>query len=55
MGIWRIRNNVAHDQIGTVNNSPLASASVQEFHPPILSMLVMHVGQIKREIEIIPW
>ena len=47
--IWRIRQNVACNTIGKVPNAPLASTPGKEFHPPILSTLVMHGGQVKRE------
>ena len=41
--------NVAHNSIGTVINVSLSSAPVKELHPPILSMLVVHGVQVKRE------
>ena len=45
------RYNVAHNPLGTVPNAPLASAPGKELHPPILSMLAIHGGQVKRERE----
>ena len=44
--------NVAFNPIGTVTNAPLASAPGNELHPLILSMLVIHGGQVKIEKEI---
>ena len=41
--------NVAHNPIGTVTNAPLVSAPGKELRPPILSMLVISGGQVKRE------
>ena len=46
---WRYK--VARNPLGTVPNAPLASAPGKEFHPPTLSMLEMHGGQVKRERE----
>ena len=43
--------NISHNPIGTVPNAPLASAPGKELHPPILSMLAIHGGQVKRERE----
>ena len=45
------RYNVARNPLGTVPNAPLASAPGKELHPPILSMLAIHGGQVKRERE----
>ena len=38
--------NLVRNPIGTVLNSTLASAPGKEIHPPILSMLVIHGGQV---------
>ena len=35
-----------------VHNAPLASALGKELHPPILSMLSIHGGLVKREREV---
>ena len=43
------RYNVAHNPLGTVPNSPLASAPGRELHPPILSILSMNGGQVNIE------
>ena len=39
--------NVAPNLIGMVSNAPLASAPGKELHPPVLSTLVIHGGQVK--------
>ena len=41
--------NIALKTIGTVPNFPLASATGKEPHPPILSMIAIHGGQVKRD------
>ena len=43
------RYKVSRNPLGTVYNVPLASAPGKKIHPPILSMLLMHVVQVKRE------
>ena len=43
-----MRYNVAYDPLGTVHNAPITSAPGEEPHPPVLSMLSMHGGHIKR-------
>ena len=45
--------NVERNTIGTVPNSPLVSDTGKEIHPPILSTLAIHGGQVKREITIV--
>ena len=42
-------DNVARNPIGMVHNAPLASAPGKELQPLILSTLVIHGGQVKRE------
>ena len=42
-------DNVARKPIGMVHNAPLASAMGKELQPLILSTLVIHGGQVKRE------
>ena len=42
---WRYK--VARNPLGTVPHAPLASAPDEAFHPPALSMLDMHGGQVK--------
>ena len=49
MEVWRMGYNVACNPIGTVPNAPLSSAQGKELHPPILSTLVIHGGQVKRD------
>ena len=39
--------NVAHNPIGTMPNAPLASAPGKELHPPKLSTVAIHGGQVK--------
>ena len=41
--------NVARNSIRTVPNAPLASDTGKELHPPTLSTLEIHGGQVKRE------
>ena len=41
--------NVERKPIGMVPNAPLAYALEKEPHPPILSTLVIHRGQVNRE------
>ena len=41
--------NVERRPLGTLPDAPLTSAQGKELHPPILSMLAMHGGQVKRE------
>ena len=41
--------NISHNQLGTVPNVQLASDMGKELQPLILSMIVMHGGQVKRE------
>ena len=43
-----MRYNVAYDPLGTVHNAPITSAPGEELHPPILSILSIHGGHIKR-------
>ena len=43
--------NAARNPIGTVPNMPLASAPGKEIHPPILIILAIHGGQVKRDRE----
>ena len=45
------RYNISHNQLGTVPNVQLASDMGKELQPLILSMIVMHGGQVKRERE----
>ena len=45
------RYKVSHNPLWTVPNAPLGSAQGKELHPPILSMLAMHGGQVNRETE----
>ena len=40
--------NVARKPIGMVTNAPIASAPDKEMNPPILIMLEIHGGQVKR-------
>ena len=40
--------NVARIPIGTIPNAPLASAMGKKFHTPILRMLDIHGGQVKK-------
>ena len=47
--IWQIIHNVARNPMRTVPNDPLDCALVKELHPPILSTLAMHGGQIKKD------
>ena len=46
------RYNGARNPLGTVPNAPLASVPGKELHPPILSKLEIHGGQVKRKIYI---
>ena len=46
--LW-IRNNVAHNPIGTLPNAPLDYTPGKELHTPILSTLEIYIGQFKRE------
>ena len=46
-----MRYNVARNPIGTVHSAPLSSAPGKEICHPILSMLAIHGGQVKRERE----
>ena len=45
------RYKVSHNPLGTVFNAPLASATGKELRPPILNMLYIYGGQVKRERE----
>ena len=45
------RYKLARNPLGTVPNAPLASDQGKELHPPILSMMEMHGGQVKKEID----
>ena len=47
--------NVARNPIGTVPNAPLSSTPGKELHPPIFSMLLIHVGQVNRESVCVCW
>ena len=49
MEVRQMGDNLARNPIGMVNNEPLASAPGKELHPVILSTLVIHGGQVKRE------
>ena len=42
---------VARNPLGTVTNTPLYFDTGKEPHPLILSMIKMHVGQVKIYIE----
>ena len=44
-------HNVERNPIGKVTNVPVAFATGKELHPPILSALVIHGGQVKIERE----
>ena len=44
-----MRYNVARNPIGTVSNAPPSSAMGKELHPPILSLLAIYGGHVKRE------
>ena len=44
-----MRHNVSDNPIVTVPNAPLASAPGKKFHPPILSTLAIHGGQVNKE------
>ena len=46
-GIYKVVCN----PFGTVTNAPLSSSMGKELHPPILSMLSMHIGNVKIERE----
>ena len=46
---WRYK--VACNPIWTVPNTPLSSALGKESHPPTLSILDMHGGQVNRKRE----
>ena len=41
--------NLAHNPIGMVPTAPLSSTLGKELHPPILSTLAIHGGQVKIE------
>ena len=43
------RYNVTDNPLGMVPNAPLASDNGKEPHPPILSVLAIHGGQVKIE------
>ena len=43
--------NVARNPIGMMPNAPLASDPVKGLHPPILIIIAIHGGQVKRERE----
>ena len=51
MEVWLMRYNVARNPIGTVPNAPLASAPGKELHTPILNMIAIYGGLVKRERE----
>ena len=42
--------NVARNPIGTVPNALLASDPSKELHPPKLSTIEIHEGQVKKDI-----
>ena len=44
--------NVARNPIWTMPNTPLASDPGKELHPPVLSTLAIHGGQVKIDIYI---
>ena len=41
--------NVAYNPIGALPNGPIASAPVKELHLLVLSIIVIHGGQVNRE------
>ena len=45
------RYNVAYNLLGLAPNTPVDFDPGKELHPPILSMLEIHGGKVKRERE----